>query len=322
MAEGWVKPSDVVEKLSSHVSSSFVFPIKVRGTVILDKGYYKLTDGKAGITLNVEKALELPVGAEVEIEGVLCANAFCKEDTAILYPAINVNSYKVLDEDKEREFQKRVAEVEALLKEKNHYGFWETFSRLLKEKKTLKVGLIHGKSAQVWQDFISAFRSAAGEYADRVEFIKFETSLADEELAKTIEKAANSGVHAVFLLRGGGSKGELARVGGFESIKAIIRADIPFYIAIGHSFDRMVSLMEKVADGPFATPSIAGQELGKLMLVVSENEGVRNGAKRKRRKESNLVFELVVKLLIIGFLLFLGFKVMPYLFKAFVFKQP
>jgi len=322
MAEGWVKPSDIVEKLSSHVSSSFVFPIKVRGTVILDKGYYKLTDGKAGITLNVEKSLELPVGAEVEIEGVLGANAFYKEDTAILYPAINVNSYKVLDEDKEREFQKRVAEVEALLRNRNHYGFWETFSRLLREKKTVKVGLIHGNSAQVWQDFISAFRSAAGEYADKVEFVRFEGSLSDGELAKTIEKAANSGVHAVFLLRGGGSKEELARVGGFESIKAIIRADIPFYIAIGHSFDRMVSLMEKVADGNFATPSIAGQELGKLMRVVSENENLRSGAKEKRRKEPNFVIELVVKLLLIGFLLFLGFKVMPYLFKEFVFKQP
>ena len=322
MAEGWVKPSDIVEKLSSHVSSSFVFPIKVRGTVIVDKGYYKLTDGKAGITLNVEKSLELPVGAEVEIEGVLGANAFYKEDTAILYPAINVNSYKVLDEDKEREFQKRVAEVEDLLRNRNHYGFWETFSRLLKEKRALKVGLIHGNSAQVWQDFISAFRSAAGEYADRIELVRFESSLADGELARTIEKAANSGVHAVFLLRGGGSKEELARVGGFESIKAIIRADIPFYIAIGHSFDRMVSLMEKVADGNFATPSIAGQELGKLMRVVSENEGLKDGAKRKRAKGSDFVLELVVKLLLIGFLLFLGIKGMPYLFKAFVFKQP
>ena len=303
MAEGWVKPSDVVEKLSSHVSSSFVFPIKVRGTVILDKGYYKLTDGKAGITLNVEKSLELPIGAEVEIEGVLGANAFCKEDVAILYPAINVNSYKVLDENKEREFQRRVAEVEALLRNRNHYGFWETFSRLLKEKRALKVGLIHGRSAQVWQDFMSAFRSAAGEYADKIEFVRFESSLSDEELAKTIEEVARSGVHAVFLLRGGGSKGELARVGGFESIKAIIRADIPFYIAIGHSFDRMVSLMEKAADGHFATPSIAGQELGKLVRVVAENEG-------KRAKESDFIVELAVKLLLVGFLLFLGFKVL------------
>uniref|UniRef100_A0A7C5X3K0 Exonuclease VII large subunit C-terminal domain-containing protein n=1 Tax=Thermocrinis ruber TaxID=75906 RepID=A0A7C5X3K0_9AQUI len=321
MAESWVKPSDIVKKLSDHVSSSFVFPIKVRGTVILDKGYYKLTDGKAGITLNIEKALELPVGAEVEIEGVLGVNLFYKEDTAILYPAINVNSYKVLDEEKEREFQKRVSEVETLLRNRTHYGFWETFSRLLKEKKTVKVGLIHGNSAQVWQDFMSAFRSAAGEYADRIEFVRFESSLSDEGLARTIEKVANSGVHAVFLLRGGGSKEELARIGGFESIKAIIRADIPFYIAIGHSFDRMVSLMEKAADGNSATPSIAGQELGKLVRVVSENESLRDGAKRRQAKESNFVLELVVRLLIIGFLLFFGIKVMPYLFKEFVLKD-
>ena len=65
----------------------------------MDKGYYKLTDGKAGITLNVEKALELPVGAEVEIEGVLGANLFCKEDVAMVYPTISVNSWRVLDED-------------------------------------------------------------------------------------------------------------------------------------------------------------------------------------------------------------------------------
>jgi exonuclease VII large subunit len=257
MAEGWVRPSDIVEKLSSQVSSS-----------------------------------------------------------------ITVNSWRVLDEDKEREFQRRVAEVEDLLRNRNHYGFWETFSRLLKEKRTLKVGLIHGRSAQVWQDFMSAFRSAAGEYADRIEFVRFESSLSDGELAKTVEEVVRSGVHTVFLLREGWSKGELARVGGFESIKAIIRADIPFYIAIGHSFDRMVSLMEKVADGNFATPSIAGQELGKLVRVVSENEGLKDAAKRKRGKEFDFIVELAVKLLLVGFLLFLGFKVMPYLFKAFVLKQP
>jgi len=56
------------------------------------------------------------------------------------------------------------------LKQRNHYGFWETFSRLLKEKRVLKVGLINGRSAQVWQDFISAFRSAAGLQGLKVPF--------------------------------------------------------------------------------------------------------------------------------------------------------
>jgi hypothetical protein len=284
MAESWLTPSDITEKLSSHISSGFLLPIKVRGTVILDRqrGYYRLTDGKAGITLNIPPSVDLPIGAEVEIDGVLSANTFVKEDVALVYPAISVNSFRVLEEDKEREFQRRLADLELLIRGRNHYGFWETFTRLLAEKERLRIGLIHGNSAQVWQDFIIGFRGAAGRHADRVEFVRFESSLLDGELAKTIEKAASSGVHAVFLLRGGGSQEELARIGGFESLLAVIRLNIPFYTAIGHSFDRMVSLMEKVADGHFPTPSIAGQELGKLVYLFSELENLRQELRNRQ----------------------------------------
>jgi hypothetical protein len=277
MAESWLTPSDIVEKLSSHISSSFFPPIKARGTVILDRqrGYYRLSDGKAGITLNIPPSVDLPIGAEVEIDGVLSVNSFVKEDVALVYPAINVNSFRVLEEDKEREFQRRAAELESLLRGRNHFGFWETFTKLLGENERLRIGLIHGNSAQVWQDFISGFRGAAGRYADRVEFVRFESSLSDGELTKTIEEVAKSGVHAVFLLRGGGPQEELARIGGFESLLAAVRLNIPFYTAIGHSFDRMVSLMEKVADGHFPTPSIAGQELGKLVHLFSELENLK-----------------------------------------------
>ena len=268
MSESWLTPSDITEKLSS---------------VILDRqrGYYRLSDGKAGITLNIPPSVDLPIGAEVEIDGVVSANSFVKEDVALVYPAINVNSFSVLEEDKEREFQRKLAELENLIRERNHFGFWETFTRLLGENERLRIGLIHGKSAQVWQDFIIGFRGAAGRHADRVEFVRFESSLLDGELARAIEKAANSGVHAVFLLRGGGSQEELARIGGFESMLAVIRLNLPFYTAIGHSFDRMVSLMEKVADGHFSTPSIAGQELGKLVYLFSELENLKQELRSK-----------------------------------------
>ena len=299
MAESWLTPSDITEKLSSHISSGFLLPIKVRGTVILDRqrGYYRLTDGKAGITLNIPPSVDLPIGAEVEIDGVLSANSFVKEDVALVYPAINVNSFRVLEEDKEREFQKRLADLEALIRGRNHFGFWETFTKLLGENQKLRIGLIHGNSAQVWQDFIIGFRGAAGKHADRVEFVRFESSLLDGELAKTIEKVASSGVHAVFLLRGGGSPEELARIGGFESLLAVIRLNIPFYTAIGHSFDRMVSLMEKVADGHFPTPSIAGQELGKLVHLFSELENLRQELRSRQivpSSKPSLVWWLVL----------------------------
>jgi Exonuclease VII, large subunit len=268
MSHGWLTPSDIAEKLSSHISSSFLLPVKVRGTVILDRqrGYYRLSDGKAGITLNIPPSLDLPIGAEVEIDGVLSASSFVKEDVALVYPAINVNSYRVLEEDKEKEFQRRLLELENLLRGRHHFGFWETFTKLLGEHERLRIGLIHGNSAQVWQDFIIGFRGAAGKHADRIEFVRFESSLMDGELAKTIEEVARAGVHAVFLLRGGGSQEELARIGGFDSLLAVIRLNIPFYTAIGHSFDRMVSLMEKVADGHFPTPSLAGKNWASLSI--------------------------------------------------------
>jgi hypothetical protein len=305
MNEGWMTPLDIVEKLSSLISAGFILPVKARGTVIRDRqrGYYRLTDGKAAITLlNMEKSLELLVDAEVEITGLLDAKLFRAEDNTTIYPVLRVNSYKVLNEEedreflKEREFQKMLAEVNARLREKNQYIFWQTFSRLLKEEKHLRVGLIYGNSAQVPQDFISGYEGAAGEYADRIEFVRFESSLSDGELARTIEEVANSGVHAVFLLRGGDSPENLARVGGFESAMTIIRVNIPFYVAIGHSFDRMVSLLEKVADGIFATPTKAGQELGWLVYLLSHLENLEDKARNTeielRFKEEKLKEQL------------------------------
>jgi hypothetical protein len=304
MPESWMTPSDIAQKLSSHVSSSFLLPVKVRGTVIVDKqrGYYRLSDGKAGITLNVPPSVDLPIGAEVEIDGVLIANSFVKEDVAFIYPAINVNSYRVLDE----EFPSVWTSVHT------YRPFWATrrglrafespgrtltphnlSERLANALRAYFFGgllsfptwdmnkynpphlVVKEKKLDAWLYKITRFRSAAGKYADRVKFVRFESSLVDRELAKTIEETSKAGVHAVFLLRGGGSQEELARIGGFESILAVIRLNIPFYTAIGHSFDRMVSLIEKVADGHFPTPSIAGQELGKLVYTFSELENLK-----------------------------------------------
>ena len=302
MSESWMTPSEIVERLSRLISAGFSFPVKARGTVILDKGYHRLTDWENGITLNVRNSLELPLDAEVEIDGMLTANLSRTKENTVIYPALRVNSFKVLDGEEyrefqeEREFQRMLAEVNARLREKNQYVFWQTFSRLLKEEKHLRVGLIYGNSAQVPQDFIGGYARAAGEYADRIEFVRFESSLSDGQLARTIEEVANSEVHALFLLRGGGSPEELARVGGFESAMTIIRVNIPFYVAIGHSLDRMVSLLEKVADGIFATPSEAGRELGGLVYLLSHLENLEDKARNTeielRFKEEKLKEQL------------------------------
>jgi len=179
-----------------------------------------------------------------------------------------VISHNVLSEgDINQKIQQEIAKA---IREKEHFGFWEFFSRALEQKEVLIVGLIYGKSAQVGQDFKSAFRSSAGHYCDRVSFVEIESTLSDGELAKAIESAKQKNVDALFLLRGGGSQEELSRIGGIEAIRAVKKANLPFYTAIGHSYDRLSSDMERIADAAFATPSIAGTELGKLVRIFSE----------------------------------------------------
>lgn len=196
-------------------------------------------------------------------------NLYSTKEYSAIYPALNVISHNVLSEgDINQKIQQEIAKA---IREKEHFGFWEFFSRALEQKEVLIVGLIYGKSAQVGQDFKSAFRSSAGHYCDRVSFVEIESTLSDNELAKAIESAKQDyNVDALFLLRGGGSQEELSRIGGIEAIRAVKKANLPFYTAIGHSYDRLSSDMERIADAAFATPSIAGTELGKLVRFFSE----------------------------------------------------
>ena len=257
-----IQPTEVIEKINKILENNLTDIVSVRGFVIYDKGYYKLSDGKNVITLNNVK--ELSVGDEIEVEGFV----ELKPQHSAVYPVLNVSSYKVLSKgDINQKIQQEIAKA---IREKEHFGFWEFFSRALEQKEVLIVGLIYGKSAQVGQDFKSAFRSSAGHYCDRVSFVEIESTLSDGELAKAIESTKQKNVDALFLLRGGGSQEELSRIGGIEAIRAVKKANLPFYTAIGHSYDRLSSDMERIADAAFATPSIAGTELGKLVRIFSE----------------------------------------------------
>ena len=262
-----MRPTELMEKIRKKIiDNSLTNSVSVKGVVIYDKGYYKLSDGTNAITLNT--AEELPVGDEIEVKGFVELNLYSTKEYSAIYPALNVNSYNVLFEgDINQKIQQEIAKA---IREKEHFGFWEFFSRALEQKEVLIVGLIYGKSAQVGQDFKSAFRSSAGHYCDRVSFVEIESTLSDGELAKAIESAKQKNVDALFLLRGGGSQEELSRIGGIEAIRAVKKANLPFYTAIGHSYDRLSSDMERIADAAFATPSIAGTELGKLVRIFSE----------------------------------------------------
>jgi len=135
----------------------------------------------------------------------------------------------------------------------------------------MKCLLIHGKNARTHQDFLINLKNEFTEYSKYVDIETIETSLADNALEQVIKQNAKN-YDAIFLVRGGGDSQELERVGGVKSAIAILDAKVPFYMALGHSQDRNLSVLEKVADGIYHTPTALGIHLGKMLKEYNEKK--------------------------------------------------
>jgi exodeoxyribonuclease VII large subunit len=89
-----------------------------------------------------------------------------------------------------------------------------------------------------------------------------EVSMGAEDAGPRIARAITvharqTGAHAVVVCRGGGSPAELAAFNSEPLARAIVEADRPVVVAVGHSHDRHVA--DLVAFGSCATPSAAAE---------------------------------------------------------------
>lgn len=247
-------PQEVMDLVSGR------FPrdnIKVQGRLIWKNGFVKLSDGRAEIDVDGVDGLDISVGSLVEIDGFLSYRI----SGSGIYVKLRKKEIRVI-EDTGESLAKELSEL--VRTKKTHRGFYGYVQGLLTKEEVLKVVVIHGRGAQVHRDFQNALYNSSGAGHTRVELSFIESGLSDEELAQTLSELDTS-YHMVFVLRGGGSEEELSRIGGIKSAQVVVEKDIPLYLALGHSLDKNLSLLEKVAEHSFPTPSIAGQELGKLI---------------------------------------------------------
>lgn len=247
-------------------------PVKTKGKLIYESGFPRLID-EYGYMVSLENVqLDYPEGTIVEIEGIIRCHL---HPNGGIFPRINVKKITPI-EDINCEMSHTEQEILSLLKTNPipNYGFYGYFEKIVKTKissnNKIHISVIHGKDAQTHKDFEQALFRELGNLKDVVSLSFYETSLSNDiDLANTIKNIRNS--DAIFIVRGGGKKEELEKIGGKETCKAIIENTIPVYVAIGHSLDKRVALIEKVAQTSFPTPSLAGTELGKLIRTVYEN---------------------------------------------------
>jgi len=260
-----MKVSELIDKINTVFNGEAIKigEITVEGTVVKENGYYKLvdTDNKEkSITINYNKPLK--EGVVIKARGMVEMSIHRK--TNGYYPRFIVTTVKALTEEPVVD-QSCVDELNTKLKD----FVPRLLSTIVKDK--MKCLLIHGKNAQTQQDFLINLRTEFPDYNKYVEITTIETSLTDNALEEVIQQNAKN-YDAIFLVRGGGDSQELERIGGIKSAIAILNANVPFYIALGHSQDRNLSVLEKVADGIYHTPTALGINLGKMLKDYHEKK--------------------------------------------------
>lgn len=88
-----------------------------------------------------------------------------------------------------------------------------------------------------------------------------------------------------FLVRDDYPSEELSKIGGIKSAIAVLEIGKPFFIAIGHSQDRNVSLLEKVCDYAYHTPSALGTQFGEALRTEIEKEEIKKALNEKEREK-------------------------------------
>lgn len=260
----YLTPKELYELLNSRLTKEVVV---LRGLVDRRNNYYKLTDDEFAVDLDfggLYEGEEL-VSSLVEVEGFL---TYSSHRVGGIYPRLRVKNIKVIKQGEQANLRQELRELI-----ERHKPERITLEDLVQAGFPLKILVIHGRNAQTHIDFKRGYSSSVGrEYYNLVSFDFYETGLADEELAETLRNLNAQDYNAIFLVRGGGVEEELMRVGGYFSAKAILELGKPFYLAIGHSLDRNVSILEFCADQTFDTPSLAGVSLGKAVKKQAEME--------------------------------------------------
>jgi exodeoxyribonuclease VII large subunit len=137
----------------------------------------------------------------------------------------------------------------------------------------LVVALITSDGSAAYHDFLSGLRDSG--YGFRVLFVHAAVQGRDAEgqvVSALTALAAIGGIDCAVLIRGGGSRTDLAAFDSRAIAEAIARAPFPVLTGLGHEIDR--SIADQVAHTAFKTPTMVAEYLvervARLDLAVEE----------------------------------------------------
>ena len=127
----------------------------------------------------------------------------------------------------------------------------------------LRVALVASRGSEGYNDFVGQLVGSGLAFSVVLYGANVQGTGAPASVARALHGASGSGCDLAVLVRGGGSRGDLAAFDAELVARAVATMAVPLWTGIGHTGDQSVA--DIVANRAFVTPTACGQELARLV---------------------------------------------------------
>ncbi|MEO7397654.1 MAG: exodeoxyribonuclease VII large subunit, partial [Ilumatobacteraceae bacterium] len=132
----------------------------------------------------------------------------------------------------------------------------------------LRIGLVTSRDSAAWHDFMHELMMSGHGFGVRVIDVRVQGELATEMITNAIRQLSRrNDIDVIVVIRGGGSRTELAIFDDEGIAAAIAAAPVPIFTGLGHETDRSVA--DEVAHTAFKTPTACAVALIERVLSFS-----------------------------------------------------
>ena len=156
---------------------------------------------------------------------------------------------------------KVAAERARLLKALLDEGLYDRNRRLPVPALPLRIGLVASPGTEGYRDFLGRLEDSGLAFDVRVVPCPVQGRDAPRAIARALGALQTADCDVLVLVRGGGSKSDLATFDAEPVARAIATSDTPVWAGIGHTGDQSVA--DELANRSFITPTECGQELAR-----------------------------------------------------------
>jgi exodeoxyribonuclease VII large subunit len=181
-----------------------------------------------------------------------------------LYKPRGEIGFIVTELDTEALLGKVAAERARLVKALVDEGLFDRNRQLAVPVPPVRVGLVASPATEGYRDFMGRLQEASVAFEVLVAPSQVQGRNAPASVAAAIRRLDTEGCDVLVVVRGGGSKADLATFDAEVVARAIATAATPVWTGIGHTGDQSVA--DEVANRSFITPTECGQELARQVL--------------------------------------------------------